>query len=173
MVSKIAVNTLIFRLLIIFGWGLVIIGFRTALAEKLPQQSVLPLSLANKAVLAAVNRCEKDGYQVSAAVVDEDGVVKALLRGDGAGAHTIDSSRRKAYTAASLRQPTEKLAQLIAQKPHIQALKDMNESILILGGGLPIKIAGEVIGGIGVGGAPGTTLDEVCARAGLESLGVQ
>jgi uncharacterized protein GlcG (DUF336 family) len=171
--SKIEVNTLVFRLLIIFGWGLAIIGFRTAFAEKLPQQSVLPLSLANKAVLAAVNRCERDGYQVSAAVVDEDGVVKALLRGDGAGAHTIDSSRRKAYTAASLRQPTEKLAQLIAQKPHIQALKDMNESILILGGGLPIKMAGEVIGGIGVGGAPGTTLDEVCARAGLESLGVQ
>jgi uncharacterized protein GlcG (DUF336 family) len=105
--------------------------------------------------------------------VDEDGVVKALLREDGAGAHTIDSSRRKAYTAASLRQPTEKLAQLIAQKPHIQALKDMNESILILGGGLPIKIAGEVIGGIGVGGAPGATLDEACARAGLESLGVE
>jgi hypothetical protein len=53
MVSKIEVNTMVFRLLIIFGWGLVIIGFRTALAEKLPQQSVLPLSLANKAVFAA------------------------------------------------------------------------------------------------------------------------
>jgi uncharacterized protein GlcG (DUF336 family) len=173
MVSKMTANIKIFRPLIILGWSLIISAQSTVFAEKLPKRSVLPLSLANKAVLAAVNHCEKDGYQVSAAVVDEAGVVKALLRGDGAGAHTVDSSRRKAYTAASLRQPTEKLAQLIAQKPEIQALRDMNESILILGGGLPIKIAGEVIGGIGVGGAPGATLDEACARAGLESLGTE
>jgi uncharacterized protein GlcG (DUF336 family) len=161
----------IFRPFIILGWSMIIGAHSTVFAEELPKQSVLPLSLANKAALAAVNQCGKDGYQVSAAVVDVAGVVKALLRGDGAGAHTIDSSQRKAYTAASLRQSTQKLAQLIAQKPELQALRDMNESILILGGGLPIKVAGEVIGGIGVGGAPGAALDEACARAGLESLG--
>ncbi len=47
----------------------------------------------------------------------------------------------------------------------------MNESILILGGGLPVRIDGEFLGGIGVGGAPGAKLDEACARAGLSAIG--
>lgn len=171
MVNKMTLKIRVFRDLIILGLGWSMAVHNLALAEEWPKQSALPLASANKAALAAVNQCEKEGYQVSAAVVDRAGVVVALLRGDGAGVHTVDSSRRKAYTAASLRQPTQKLAQLIAQKPEIQALRDMNESILILGGGLPLKMAGEVVGGIGVGGAPGAVLDENCARAGLESLG--
>jgi len=46
----------------------------------------------------------------------------------------------------------------------------MNDDILILGGGMPIEAAGEVIGGIGVGGAPGGEKDEACARAGIDSI---
>ena len=49
----------------------------------------------------------------------------------------------------------------------------MNEKILILGGGLPIEIQGEVVGAIGVGGAPGAHLDEACATAGLQSIGAE
>jgi uncharacterized protein GlcG (DUF336 family) len=47
----------------------------------------------------------------------------------------------------------------------------MNGDILILGGGLPIEIGGEVVGGIGVGGAPGTHLDDACAQEGLDAIG--
>jgi len=47
----------------------------------------------------------------------------------------------------------------------------MNDSILLLGGGFPIRIRGEIVGGIGVGGAPGARLDEGCARAGLQAVG--
>lgn len=140
-------------------------------AEELPKHSVLPLEMALKAAQAAVSRCQKGGYQVSAAVVDRAGVVQVQIREDGAGVHTIDSSRRKAYTAASLREPTQKFAQLISQRPETQALQDMNESVLLLGGGFPIKIGNEIVGGIGVGGAPGAALDEACARAGLASIG--
>ena len=53
----------------------------------------------------------------------------------------------------------------------LQALREMNESILMVGGGLPIEIAGEVVGAIGVGGAPGTHLDDACAEAGLDAIG--
>jgi uncharacterized protein GlcG (DUF336 family) len=138
-------------------------------AEELPREASLPLALASKAVAAAVEKCKKDGYRVSAAVVDRAGVLKALMRGDGAGPHTTDSSSKKAYTAASLRRPTSELADLISKNPALQALRDMNDRILILGGGLPIEIAGEVVGGIGVGGAPGTHLDDACAQAGIEA----
>lgn len=131
----------------------------------------IPLALAQRAAAAAVAQCQQDGYRVSAAVVDIGGALKALLRADGAGPHTQDSSFKKAYTAASLRRSTNELAALIAKMPEIQALRDMNERILVLGGGLPIVMEGAVVGGIGVGGAPGAHLDEACARAGLERIG--
>ena len=140
-------------------------------AQDLPRERTLPLALASKAAVAAVEQCGGDGYRVSAAVVDRAGVVRALLRADGAGSHTTDSSRKKAYTAASLRRPTTEMAELIAKVPAIQALRDMNEDILILGGGLPIEYDGDVVGAIGVGGAPGGHLDDACAQAGLNAIG--
>ncbi|MDF0675616.1 MAG: heme-binding protein [Nitrospira sp.] len=140
-------------------------------ADEMPKESVLPLGAANKAVHAALEACKKDGYRVSVSVVDRGGVLRAMGRADGAGPHTVDSSRKKAYTAASVRRPTSELADLITKVPTLQALRDMNGEILILGGGLPIEIGGEIIGGIGVGGAPGAHLDDACAQEGLDAIG--
>jgi uncharacterized protein GlcG (DUF336 family) len=127
--------------------------------------------MATKALHAALEACKKDGYRVSVSVVDRAGVLRAMGRADGAGPHTVESSRRKAYTASSLRRPTTELAELIAKVPTLQALRDMNPEILILGGGLPIDISGDVVGAIGVGGAPGAHLDDACAEAGLDAIG--
>ncbi|MGZ8365433.1 MAG: GlcG/HbpS family heme-binding protein [Nitrospira sp.] len=140
-------------------------------ADELSKESVLPLGTATKAIQAALDACKKDGYRVSVSVVDRAGVLRAMGRADGAGPHTVDSSRKKAYTAASLRRPTSELADLIMKVPTLQALRDMNGEILILGGGLPIEISGEVIGGIGVGGAPAAHLDDTCAQEGLDAIG--
>ena len=153
-------------LLMVGGWTAVAQG-----AEDLPKESVLTTTLAGKAVQAALDHCKKDGYRVSASVVDRAGLLRAMLRADGSGPHTIDSSRKKAYTAASLRRATTDLAEMIAKQPALQALREMNDSILMVGGGLPIEIAGEVVGAIGVGGAPGTHLDDACAEAGLDAIG--
>ncbi len=140
-------------------------------ADELPKESVLPLSMAGKAVQAALDACKKDGYRVSVSVVDRAGILRTMGRSDGAGPHTVESSRKKAYTAASLRRPTTELAELITKVPTLQSLRDMNQDILILGGGLPIEIGGEVVGAIGVGGAPGSHLDDACAQAGLDAIG--
>jgi len=142
-----------------------------AVAEDLPREAVLPLALATKAATAAVEKCTKDGYKVTAAVVDKAGVLRAQLRGDGAGPHTVDSSRKKAYTAASTGLTTSAAGELMVKMPHLQELGKMNDNILILGGGLPIQFGNEVVGGIGVGGAPGTHLDDACAQAGLDVIG--
>jgi uncharacterized protein GlcG (DUF336 family) len=141
-----------------------------ATAEELPREAVLPLALANKAASAALEKCRQDGYRVSVAVVDRAGLIRTLMRGDGAGPHTTDSSSKKAYTAVSLRRPTSELAEMISKMPALQSLRDMNEKMLMLGGGLPIEIGGEVVGGIGVGGAPGANFDDACAQAGLDAL---
>ena len=143
-----------------------------AWAADLPKESVLPLALATKAAHAAVDKCLADGYRVSATVVDQGGNIRAVLRQDGAGPHTIDSSRKKAYTSASMKESTAKLAELVAKMPAVQGLQHMNDHMLLLGGGLPIKFEGQVVGGIGVGGAPGAHLDTACAQAGLSSIGI-
>ncbi len=144
---------------------------RLSLAElAFPQQPILPLTVSLKAAQAALEKCEAGGYRVSVAVVDQGGHVKTLLRSDGAGPHTQDSSFKKAYTSASIRRSTNELAALITKIPKLQALRDMNENILILGGGLPVKLGQVVVGGIGVGGAPGADLDEACAQAGIDTI---
>lgn len=142
-----------------------------AAADDLPREATLPVALATMAAKAAVDHCAKDGCRVSAAVVDRAGVLRTFMRGDGAGPHTVESSEKKAYTAASMRGPTGNVADLIAKNPALQGLQNMNDKILFLAGGLPIEIAGEVVGGIGVGGAPGGHLDATCAQAGLDGIG--
>ncbi len=139
-------------------------------AQDFPTQKVLPLELSTQAAMAAIKKCHDDGFKVSVAIVDQSGLLKVQLKADGAGPHTLDSSRRKAYTANSLRDSTHKYAVLVAQKPELQSLTRLNDNILLLGGGFPVKIGGEVVGGIGVGGAPGIEFDEVCASAALKVL---
>lgn len=150
---------------------IVLLAGRTYAADELPKESVLPVSLATKAVQAAVDFCKKDGYRVSASVVDRAGVLRAMMRFDGAGPHTVESSRKKAFTSATLKRPTSDLADMIAKNPALQGLRDMDQNVLMLGGGLPIEMNGEMVGAIGVGGAPGTHLDDACAQAGLDAIG--
>jgi len=146
------------------------LGATSAGAVALLDQKVLPLSLATQAAQAAVTTCRQKGFHISVAVTDQDGLVRALLRDDAAGPHTLDSSVKKAYTAASLGVPTGVLTKILVEQPDATGLRDMNNRILIMQGGLPIKAGGEVIGGIGVGGTPGGDTDEACARAGLEKI---
>jgi uncharacterized protein GlcG (DUF336 family) len=136
----------------------------------LPTAQLLTLELALKAALEAESFCAERGYRVSVAVVDRGGLVKAHIRGDGAGPHTLESARKKAYTSASLGRPTSVLVDVVVSNPATEGLRDMNESILILGGGLPVVAGEEIVGGIGVGGAPGGDLDEQCAQAGIDRI---
>lgn len=138
--------------------------------EPLPTQVYLPLTLAQTAANVALKKCTDGGYRISVAVTDRAGVITVLLRGNGAGVHTVDSSARKAYTAASMGRSTLELANFIKDKPELHGLRDMNEKILLLGGGLPIKMGDELVGGIGVGGTPSAVADDACAQEGLDAI---
>lgn len=126
-------------------------------------------SLAAEAAAAAVEACTGRGFRVSAAVVDRSGVLKALLRADGAGPHTVVSARAKAYTAVSMRANTSQILETVRTNPGAARLVDI-EGFLIVGGGMPIRIGDEVVGAIGVGGAPGGHLDDQCAEAGIARI---
>lgn len=142
-------------------------------AADLPKQSYLPLEMAQKAANAALKKCQQDGYRVSVAIVDRNGNLLSLLRHPLAGPHTVGSSQGKAFTSASMGQPTARLASMIGEKPFLAGLRDMDDRLVILGGGLPIMINGERVGGIGIGGAPGGHLDEACAAEGLKAIAAE
>ena len=142
---------------------------RVSSAQTLPVQKQLPVAMALEAASAALEACQKQGYRVSVTVVDPDGVIKAMLREDGAGPHTLDSSRRKAYTSASMRARTAQVEERVRTDPAAAGIRNIDQ-LLPLAGGVPIGAGSDHLGAIGVGGAPGGDKDEACAMAGLDKI---
>jgi uncharacterized protein GlcG (DUF336 family) len=129
----------------------------------------ISLSLAAEIAASAVDACTAKGYNVTATVVDRVGGVRAVMRADNAGPHTIDASRAKAYTSASSKTPTSVILESVQKTPAAQFLP-MIEGYLVVAGGVPIKSGNDVIGAVGVGGAPGGHLDEQCIAVALDKV---
>ncbi|WP_242421400.1 heme-binding protein [Acidovorax sp. Root267] len=138
-------------------------------AEGLRIEKNISLDLATQIASQAVATCTANGYAVSATVVDRAGVVRAVQRADNAGPHTIDSSRLKAYTSVSARETTLSLMERALKNPAAANLVNI-PGYLLLGGGVPVKAGSDVIGAVGVGGAPGGQFDEQCAVAGIAKV---
>jgi uncharacterized protein GlcG (DUF336 family) len=138
-------------------------------AQGLIQTHRISADLANQAVAAVVAKCASQGYAETGVLVDADGVQQAVLRGDHAGAHTLDSAFAKAYTAASFKTDTTALVERSKTVPVLANLFKLPH-LMLLSGGIVIKLGDEVVGAIGAGGAPGGDLDDACARAGLDKI---
>lgn len=151
------------------GW-LVLAAAAPLHAEGLLTTHRILAALADEAVAEAVAACAKQDYAETAVVVDADGVRIAELRGDGAGAHTLDSAFYKAYTAASFKADSTAVAARAATNPTLANLLGKLPNTVNAGGGLVIKAGNEVVGAIGAAGAPGFQLDDNCARAGLDKI---
>lgn len=139
-----------------------------AQAQVLTERNI-SMALANEIALEAVNACAAKTYNVTATVVDRAGIVRAVLRADNAGPHTVSASRAKAFTSISTRNKSSGVMAVSQKNPGAQHLSAI-EGFLLLGGGVPIKAGTAVIGAIGVGGAPGGHLDEACADAALAKV---
>jgi uncharacterized protein GlcG (DUF336 family) len=135
-------------------------------------QHNISVDLALVAAKAALEASRARGYpRIAVAVANRAGQLVVLLKSDDGGPHLIDSARRKAYTAASMNARTSKAAKAVDDRtgepdPHLVYLNE----VLIVGGGVPIHANGELIGAIGVAGAPGSVHDEECADAGLAAI---
>ena len=147
-----------------------------ALGQGLIVKKRLSAALAHEAVAEAVAVCAKAGYAVTAIIVDNEGVRQAVLRGDGATVHTLDSAFAKAYTAASLAPvrkdgSTKALSERIARTPGVSTAGLASlPNINFTPGGVTIMAGEEAIGGIGIGGAPGGNFDHDCAVAALDKI---
>lgn len=139
-----------------------------AQAATLTQKNI-SLEQANQLASAAVQACMAKNYQVSVTVVDRAGVVKALQRTDNAGPHTVKASEMKAFTALSTKNASGKVMEAAQNNAGAQNMRDV-PGFLLLAGGLPLKVGDEVIGAIGIGGAPGGNLDEACAQQAIDSV---
>ena len=111
--------------------------------------------------------CRKKGYQVAVAVVDRYGNLLSFVRHPLSGGHTINVAQDKAYTSASFQGDTLTLATRIAFLKGTPRLS-------LVGGGVPIRVAGKMYGAVGVSGAPGEKqpgdIDHACATAGIDAV---
>jgi len=135
-------------------------------AQAVRSEKNISLALANQIAAATVASCTTAGYAVTATVVDRSGGVRSVQRADNAGPHTLAASLQKAYTSASARNNTLAMMEGAQKNPAAANLTDI-PGFLLLGGGVPVRVGNDVIGAVGVGGAPGGHLDEQCAVAGI------
>ncbi|MGO4916704.1 GlcG/HbpS family heme-binding protein [Pseudogemmobacter sp. W21_MBD1_M6] len=130
---------------------------------------VLKPEIAIKAAIAAMENCRDQGYQVGVSVVDRFGITQAYVRDRYAGLHVEETAYRKAWTAVSFRGDTLGLAETTAPGTMMSGIRNLSTP-LALGGGVPVEYAGSIVAGIGVSGAPGPDLDDICARAGIDAI---
>ena len=140
----------------------------TAQADVLAQKNI-SLAQANALATSAIQACMAKNYQVTVTVVDRAGVIKAVQRTDNAGPHTVKASEMKAYTSLSTKNASGKVMEAAQSNAGAQNMRDV-PGFLLLAGGLPLEVGDEVIGAIGIGGAPGGHLDEACAQQAIDSL---
>ena len=148
---------------------LTLVTAATASAQAVRTERNMSLELANQIASATVVSCTAAGYAVTATVVDRAGTVRAVQRADNAGPHTLGASQQKAFTSASAKNNTLAMMEGAQKNPAAANLVYI-PGFLLVGGGVPVKVGNEVIGAVGVGGAPGGHLDEQCAVAAIDKV---
>jgi uncharacterized protein GlcG (DUF336 family) len=140
-------------------------------AAQLLSQKSLSSGMAITIAQTALETCTKQGYHVSVHVLGRNGEALVALRGDDAPPHTMENSQRKAYTARTFRISSGEFAQRVKDNPTLGAVH--LTGIVAAQGALPIKVGDEVVGAVGVSGAPGGEKDEACAKTGIDKVADQ
>ena len=157
---------------VVFAAFLALAGLACALAVPASAQTMArkDLSLDGAVTIAttAIADCKAKGFNVSATVVGRNGEVLAQLRGDGTGPHTMENSFKKAFTSRTFRIASGDMEKRLKDNPQMGA--QWLTGFTTGRGALPIKIGDDVVGAVGVSGAPGGEKDEACVQVGLDKV---
>jgi uncharacterized protein GlcG (DUF336 family) len=126
----------------------------------------LTVEASEKLARAAMEACRKEGIQTGVTVVDRSGDVMVVVRDTLAPPVTLEVSRQKAYTAVNFNAATSSMTNRFTQPFSVGKV----EGLVFSAGGVPIEAAGNIVGAVGVSGAPTGEQDEACANAGIKAI---
>ncbi|HEY1876724.1 MAG TPA: heme-binding protein [Rhizomicrobium sp.] len=161
----------------------------TALAQPLPVPASYPpvvgekgvvttheisLDMAEKIARAGIEACRKMGFHTTMVVIDSGGTMKAFLRDEKTGPHTVTLAQDKAFTALTLASRFASSATFATARNSTLGSPMTNiRGVVGVGGGVPIKYHGDVIGAVASSGAVGGDKDELCSQAGIDAVADQ
>ena len=137
--------------------------------ESLATFKALKPEVALELAQATLKACREAGFQIAVAVTDRSGVTQVIIRDRLAGAHTPETARRKAWTAASFRTDTLTMMEETQAGKAQSGVRFVSDAMMI-GGGIPVNAGGTMVGAVGVSGAPGGDEDHKCAQAGIAAI---
>jgi uncharacterized protein GlcG (DUF336 family) len=137
------------------------------MAEDVVPARLMGLELARDIAQGAIDACRKQGYQVAVVVTDRSGDPVVIMRDVFVSKYMLQISQNKANAVAMSNISSGELRENMAR-----IRDELNEldGVLLMQGGLPIRVAGSLVGAVGVSGAPGGDKDEACARQGIEAV---
>ncbi len=141
------------------------------MAEKALSVRTITAEFAKELIDSAERASADTNRRMVIAIVDREGTLKAFLRMDGAPLLSVEIAQNKAYTAAAFGLATHAWFDFIKGDEPLRLGIVHTERLVTFGGGYPIVVDGEVVGGIGVSGGHYTDDMEVAAAA-LEGAGL-
>jgi uncharacterized protein GlcG (DUF336 family) len=154
------------RLFVVMAIATALTG-AAANGQGIVMQRNLSLAMAKTIAEGTIEACKSKGYNTAAAVVDRAGQLMVVLRDEQATAQQVEMARRKAYTARMFRTTTLEFQKRTAEGAYT-AQRDVAD-ILALGGGVPIQVGNDIIGGVGSSGSS-QEMDDACAKAGIAKV---
>ncbi|TLP65534.1 heme-binding protein [Pseudomonas mosselii] len=111
--------------------------------------------LAMAALEAGIKRAKELDQRSCLSIVDAGGHLVGFIRVEDAAFGTIEVATNKAYTAAALRKSTDTWMAITQPGQELYGLeRSCARPFVVFGGGLPVTVNGEVVGGVGVSGGP-------------------
>ncbi|HTD55367.1 MAG TPA: heme-binding protein [Silvibacterium sp.] len=138
----------------------------TMSAADLPSKKYLNLAAIKIMVAASEAKAKELNVEVTICIVDPSGNLLFFEKGDGASLNTIEFAQKKARHAAFYGSPSKNAADTV-KGGSVEAMAFPN--FFPNQGGLPIKVDGQILGGIAASGAK-SEIDEQIAQAGLDAL---
>jgi uncharacterized protein GlcG (DUF336 family) len=133
--------------------------------------STITAEFAQELVGHAVRVATGNGKPMVITVCDREGTIKAFLRMDGAPLLSVQISQDKAYSAVAFGMPTDQWHEFIKDDEPLKIGIPHTPRLVVFGGGYPIVVDGELIGGIGTSGGHYND-DMAVAQGALRAAGL-